>query len=78
VRNEALRRVKEETNIVQTIKGRKAIAIGREDEEEDISYQMALMKNTGYWKLKEEALDFASWRPRFGRGYGPFVRQITE
>ena len=48
MRNDGLQRVKE-TNIVQTIKGRKAISIGREDEEEDISYQMALMKrqNTG-------------------------------
>jgi hypothetical protein len=25
-----------------------------------------------YWKLKEEAID------RFGRGYGPAVRQTTE
>jgi len=44
VRNEGLQRIKEETNIVQTIKGRKANWIGREDEKEDISYQMALMK----------------------------------
>jgi hypothetical protein len=32
----------------------------------------------GYWKLKEEALDSALWRTRFGRGYGPLVRQTTE
>jgi len=44
VRSEGLQRVKGETNIVQTIKRRKANSIGREDEEEDISYQMALMK----------------------------------
>jgi hypothetical protein len=44
VRSEGLQRVKEETNIVQTVKRRKANSIGREDEKEDISYQMALMK----------------------------------
>jgi hypothetical protein len=31
-----------------------------------------------YWKLKEEALDRALWRSRFGRGYGPVVRQTIE
>jgi hypothetical protein len=30
------------------------------------------------WKLKEEALDRTLWRTRFGRGYGPVVRQSTE
>ena len=25
--------------------------------------------------MKEEALDRTMWRTRFGRGYGPFVRQ---
>jgi hypothetical protein len=30
------------------------------------------------WKLKEEALDRTHWRTRFGRGYGPVVRQTTE
>jgi hypothetical protein len=28
--------------------------------------------------LKEEALDRTLWRTRFGRGYGPVVRQATE
>jgi hypothetical protein len=32
----------------------------------------------GYWKLKEEALDRTLWRTRFGRGYGPVVRHITD
>jgi hypothetical protein len=32
----------------------------------------------GYWKLKKEALDRPMWRTRFGRGYGPVVRQKTE
>jgi hypothetical protein len=36
-----------------------------------------LQENRGYWKLKEEALDRTLWRTRFGRGYGPVVRQTT-
>jgi nuclear transport factor 2 (NTF2) superfamily protein len=28
--------------------------------------------------LKEVALDRTLWRTRFGRGYGPVVRQTTE
>jgi hypothetical protein len=28
--------------------------------------------------LKQEALDRTLWRTRFGRGYGPVVRQTTE
>jgi ribosomal protein L28 len=31
-----------------------------------------------YWKLKEEALDHTLWRTRFGRGYGPVVRETAE
>jgi hypothetical protein len=31
-----------------------------------------------YCKLKEEALDSTVWRTRFGRGYGPVVRQTAE
>jgi hypothetical protein len=31
-----------------------------------------------YWQLKEEALDRTVWRSRFGRGYGPVVRQTAE
>jgi hypothetical protein len=37
-----------------------------------------LKKKRRYWKLKEEALDRTLWRTRFGRGYGPVVRQTTE
>jgi hypothetical protein len=32
----------------------------------------------GYSHLKEEALDRTMWRNRFGRGFGPVVRQNTE
>ena len=31
-----------------------------------------------YSHLKEEALDRTIWRNRFGRGFGPVVRQTTE
>jgi hypothetical protein len=31
----------------------------------------------GYCKLKEEALDFTLWGTRFGRVYGPVVRQTA-
>ena len=37
-----------------------------------------LKDKTGYWKLKEEALDRIVWRTSFGRGYGPVVRQTAE
>jgi hypothetical protein len=37
-----------------------------------------LKEKKRYWKLKEEALDRTLWRTRFGRGYGPVVRQTTE
>ena len=32
----------------------------------------------GYCHLNEEALDRTVWRARFGRGFGPVVRQTTE
>jgi hypothetical protein len=37
-----------------------------------------LKEKRRYWKLKEEALDRIVWGTRFGRGYGPVVRQTTE
>jgi hypothetical protein len=37
-----------------------------------------LKENKRYWKLKKEALDRTLCRSRFGRGYGPVVRQTTE
>jgi hypothetical protein len=37
-----------------------------------------LKQKRRYWKLKEEALDCTLWKTRFGRGYGPVVRQTTE
>jgi hypothetical protein len=37
-----------------------------------------LKERTGYSHLKEEALDRTMWRVRFGRGFGPVVRQTTK
>ena len=37
-----------------------------------------LKDKRGYSHLKEEALDRTMWRNRFGRGFGPVVRQTTE
>ena len=35
-------------------------------------------EKTGYSKWKEEALDRTVWRARFGRGFGPVVRQTAK
>jgi hypothetical protein len=35
-------------------------------------------KKRGYWTLKEKGVDRNAWRTRFGRGYGPVVRQTAE
>jgi len=37
-----------------------------------------LKDRRGYSHLKEEALDRTVWGTRFGGGFGPVVRQITE
>jgi len=37
-----------------------------------------LKDRRGYSHLKEEDLDRAMWRHRFGGGFGPVVRQNTE
>ena len=36
-----------------------------------------LKDRTGYFYLKEEALDRSMWRDRFGRGFEPVARQTT-
>jgi hypothetical protein len=103
VRNEeVLHRVKEEKNIVHTIKTRKANWIGhilrrncllKHVIEGKLEGRIVMTGRRGrrrkqllddlkekkiYWKLKEEALDRTLWRTRFGRGYGPVVRQTAE
>jgi len=37
-----------------------------------------LKERRGYYRLKEEALDRTMWRVRFGRGFGPVVRQTAK
>jgi hypothetical protein len=37
-----------------------------------------LKERRGYCHLKEEALGRTVWGPRFGRGFGPVVRQTTK
>jgi hypothetical protein len=37
-----------------------------------------LKERRGYSHLKEEALDRTVWTARFGRGFGPVVRQTTK
>jgi len=37
-----------------------------------------LKERRGYCHLKEEALDRTMWRARFGRGFGPAVKQTTK
>jgi hypothetical protein len=37
-----------------------------------------LKERRGYCHLKEKALDRTMWRARFGRGFGPVVRQTAK
>jgi hypothetical protein len=37
-----------------------------------------LKEKRGYSHLKEEVLDGTMWRARFGRGFGPVVRQTAK
>jgi hypothetical protein len=37
-----------------------------------------LKERRGYSHLKEETLDRTMWRARFGRGFGPVLRQTTK
>jgi hypothetical protein len=103
VRNEeVLHRIKEERNIVNTTKRRKANWIGhilrrncllKHVIEGKLEGRIEVMGIRGrrrkqllddrkekrrYWKLKEEAIDRTLCRTRFGRGYGPVVRDTAE
>jgi hypothetical protein len=40
--------------------------------------RIRVKETRGYSHLKEEALDRTMWRARFGRGFGPDVRQATK
>jgi len=37
-----------------------------------------LKERRGYSHLKEKVLDRTMWRARFGRGFGPVIRQTTK
>jgi hypothetical protein len=37
-----------------------------------------LKERRGYFHLKVEALDRTMWRARFGRGFGPVLRQTNK
>jgi hypothetical protein len=37
-----------------------------------------LKERRGYSHLKEDAIDRTMWKARFGRGFGPVVRQTTK
>ena len=37
-----------------------------------------LKERRGYCHLREEVLDRTMWRARFGRGFGPVVRQTAK
>jgi len=39
---------------------------------------LKVRERRGYSHLKEEALDRTMWRARFGRGFGPVVRQTAK
>jgi hypothetical protein len=50
----------------------------REDEEEDVSSYWMTLRNERILVFKAAAPDRTVWRTRFGRSYGPVVRQSTE
>jgi hypothetical protein len=90
---EVLLRVSEQRNILHEIRKRKANWIGHilyknsllihiiegttEGGRRRKQLRDDLMENRRHWKVKEEAPDRTVWRTRFGRGYGPDVRQST-
>jgi hypothetical protein len=37
-----------------------------------------VMERKGYSHLKEDALDRTMWTARFGKGFGPVVRQTAK
>ena len=79
VRNEeVLLRVNEQRNILREIRKRKSNWIGHILRRRRKKVMDDLKDRRGYSHLKEEALDRTVWRNRFGRGFGPVVRQNTE
>jgi hypothetical protein len=60
--------------IIGKIKGRIEVT-GRQGRRRELLDD--LKERRGYSHLKEEALDRSMWRARFGRGFGPVVRQTA-
>jgi hypothetical protein len=93
MRNEdVLLRVKEQRNILHEIRKRKANWIGHilrgncllqeievtgRRERRCSKLLDDLKERREYSHLKEKALDRTMWRARFGRGFGPVVRQTA-
>jgi hypothetical protein len=97
-----LLRVKEQRNILNEIRKRKANWIGHTLRRNCILQRVTegkiqggievtgkqerrrrkllddLKERRGYSHLKEKALDRTMWRARFGRGFGPVVRQTAK
>jgi hypothetical protein len=47
-------------------------------EEEDVRSYWMTLRQERILSFEEETLDRAVWRNRFGRGFGPVVRQNAE
>jgi len=94
VRNEVRQRVKEERNIVLTIKRWEANWIDHMLRKNCLLKHIIevregrgrrrkqllhdLKEKRGYWKFKEKVLYRALWRTQFSRGHGSVIRQTTE
>jgi len=82
VRNEEiLLRVKEQRNILHEIrkgKIKRGIEVTGRRGRRRRKLLDDLKERRGYSHLKEEALDRTMWRARFGRGFGPVVRQTIK
>jgi hypothetical protein len=75
VRNEVLLRVKKQKNILIEGKIQGGIEVTGRRRRKLLD---DLKERRGYSHLKEEALDHTMWRARFGRGFGPVVRQTAK
>jgi hypothetical protein len=91
---EVLQRVKDENNILLTIKmttnwidhilrrncllTRVSIEVTGRRGRKRKQILDDLMESRGYWKMNEGAVDRMLWRTRFGRGCGPVVRQTAD
>jgi hypothetical protein len=92
VKNEVLQRVKEDRNVLHTVKRikinwvchilhmRRVIEgkiVGTERRGRRRKQLLDDLKETRYW-MKEKALYRTLWRTRFERGYGPVVRHVMR